>query len=147
MLFWLFIIVGLIGVGLIVIGNIRWNSERHHFLWYHDDTIGGTGIVIMLCALIAIVISLLCICGNFMGIDADVAKYHEKYEALTYKMESGACRDEFGLLSKEVIDEIQYWNTDLTYRQNIQDDFWLGIYYPNVYDQFKTIDYTTYNRE
>ena len=147
MLFWLFIIVGLIGVGLIVIGSIRWNSELHHFLWYNDDDIRGTGWGIVFVAIIAIIISLMCICGNFMGIDADVAKYHEKYEALTYKMESGACRDEFGLLSKEVIDEIQYWNTDLTYHQNIQDDFWLGIYYPNVYDQFKTIDYESYNRE
>lgn len=147
MLFWLFVIVGLIGVGLGVVGSMNWNSEKHHFLWYHDDTIQGTGWVIMAVALVAIVISLLCICGNFIGIDADIAKYNEKYEALTYKMESGACRDEFGLLSKEVIDEIQYWNTDVVYRQNIQDDFWLGVYYPNVYNQFKTIDYESYNRE
>lgn len=147
MLFWLFIIIGIVGVGLYRLGCRDWDFDKQHWMWYHSDKFEVGGAVLFFIAIIAIVISLLCICGNFMGIDADVAKYHEKYEALTYKMESGACRDEFGLLSKEVIDEIQYWNTDLTYRQNIQDDFWLGIFYPNVYGQFKTIDYESYNRE
>lgn len=147
MLFWLFVIIGLIGVGLIVIGNVNWNSEKHHFLWINDENIRETGWGFAIVAIITIVASLLWICGNFIGVDADVAKYHEEYKALTYKMESGSCRDEFGLLSKEVIDEIQDWNTKVIYRQNIQDDFWMGIYYPNIYDQFKTIDYESYNRE
>lgn len=43
MLFWLFVIVGLIGVGLIVIGNMDWDSEKHHFLWINDVNIRDTG--------------------------------------------------------------------------------------------------------
>lgn len=147
MLFWLFVIIGLVGVGLIVVGLRDWDSKKHHFLWRYDSNIVGTGIVTMAIAGIAILISLLCLWGNYIGIDAYVAKNYERYEALTYKMESGACRDELGLLSKEVIDEIQEWNEDVKYYQNIQDDFWMGIYYPNIYDQFKTIEYTSYNRE
>jgi len=50
-------------------------------------------------------------------------------------------------LNKEVIDEIQDWNENITYYKNIQKDFWVGIFVPNVYDQFETIDYTKYGRE
>lgn len=147
MLFWLFVIIGLVGVGLIVVGVRDWDSEKHHFLWRYDSEIVGTGITIIVIAGIAIIISLLCICSSYIGIDAYVAKNQERYEALTYKIESGACRDELGLLSKEVIDEIQEWNEDVKYHQNIQDDFWMGVYYPNIFDQFKTIEYTSYNME
>ena len=42
---------------------------------------------------------------------------------------------------QEIIDEIQEWNADVRFYQRIQDDFWLGIYFPNVYDEFTTIDY------
>ena len=62
-------------------------------------------------------------------------------------MESGACRDEFGLLNKEVIDEIQSWNESIIYNQKMQNDFWVGVFCPNVYDQFETIDYEKYGRE
>ena len=26
------------------------------------------------------------------------------------------------------------------------ENFWVGIFYPNVYDEFKTIDYENYSR-
>ena len=84
---------------------------------------------------------------NYIGVNAQVESNKERYNAITYKVESGACRDEFGLLNKEVIDEIQDWNEDVIYYKNIQKDFWVGIFIPNVYDQFETIDYTKYGRE
>jgi anaerobic ribonucleoside-triphosphate reductase len=55
------------------------------------------------------------------------------------------CRDEFGFLGKEIIDEVQNWNEDIRYYKAAQDDFWVGIFHPNVYDEFETIDYDTYN--
>ena len=76
----------------------------------------------------------------YMGSDAFVARNQERYKTLVYKVETDAARDEFGLLNKEIIDEVQDWNEDLVYYQNIQDDFWLGIYYPNVFDQFEIIE-------
>ena len=54
---------------------------------------------------------------------------------------------------KELVSEIQYWNSDLAYRKTIQRDFWVGIYYPNVYDQFefiklnKGVDYKVENSQ
>lgn len=68
----------------------------------------------------------------------------EKYKALTYKLESEACRDQFGLLNKEIIDEVQRWNVKVTYYKAMEDNFWVGIYYPDVYGDLGTIDYETY---
>lgn len=85
------------------------------------------------------------LCCQYIGIDARVEKDFEIYNAIEYKVTSGACRDELGLLSKEVIDEVQNWNKYVKYYQTVQDDFWIGIFYPNVFDQFKTIDYMSYN--
>lgn len=90
-------------------------------------------------------VMIIILCCQHIGTDARVEKNLEMYNAIEYKVTSGACRDEFGLLSKEVIDEVQDWNKDVRYYQAIQDNFWVGIFYPNVFDQFKTIDYMNYN--
>ena len=81
-----------------------------------------------------------------MNVEAKLEMNRECYNALTYKMESTTCRDEFGFLSKEVIDEVQEWNQDVKYIQAAQDDFWVGIFHPNVFDEFETIDYESYNK-
>ena len=87
----------------------------------------------------------ICIISNQISAPADAMVLREEYKALSYKVESGACRDEFGLLSKEIIDEVQEWNTKLIYNKQMHDSFWVGIYYPDIYDGLETIDYEKYN--
>lgn len=100
-------------------------------------------LVIILFVVIALVM-LGCIVYAHTNVEANLEANREIYNALTYKMESTTCRDEFGFLSKEVIDEVQEWNKDVRRYQASQDDFWVGIFYPNVFDEFKTIDYESY---
>ena len=38
------------------------------------------------------------------------------------------------------MNDILEWNKDLTYMRNAQDDFWIGIFFADIYDQFKTIE-------
>ena len=134
MLFWLCLIVLIVGIGLVTVGKMDYTVES--FGWV---TVAISGIIM------AIMIAVFAC--TYSGVNAKVEKNKERYNAITYKVESGACRDEFGLLNKEVIDEIQNWNENITYYKNIQKDFWVGIFVPNVYDQFETIDYTKYGRE
>lgn len=152
MLFCLCLIVLIVGIGLVTVGKMKWFDTRNEnklrkFLYYNDDTIEISGWVTVVISGIIMTIMIIVFACNYIGVNAQVEKNKEQYNAITYKVESGACRDEFGLLNKEVIDEIQDWNEDVIYYKNIQKDFWVGIFIPNVYDQFETIDYTKYGRE
>ena len=88
----------------------------------------------------AIMISLCIMACNYIGIDAKVSSYQKHYEALTYQYENNFYDNDNDVGKKELVSEIQYWNSDLAYRKTIQRDFWVGIYYPNVYDQFEFIE-------
>ena len=133
MLFWLFII-------LFVVGIILYKVFEFEFL-------GDFGYVINIISGLAVIISLFIIIGEYTTMDSYLEKTREQYKAITYKIESNACRDEFGLLNKEVIDEIQEWNKDVRFYQNIQDNFCLGFYYTNVFDEFETIDYESFEKK
>lgn len=129
MLFWIFVILVIIGLVIIKTDCIDYMGELL-------AVIGG----------IAVVISLIIIALEYTTIDSYLESNREIYKAITYKVESDACKDEFGLLSKDVIDDVQKWNKDVRFYQNIQDNFWVCIYYPNVFDEFQTIDYESYSK-
>lgn len=76
--------------------------------------------------------------------DALKASYAETYNSLIYKMESTTCRDEFGFLNKEVIDEVTEWNETISYNKIAQDNVWVGCFVPNIYDDFELIDYMSF---
>ena len=150
MLFWLCLIILIIGIGLIVIGCIDWDYRKNKlfdFLYDNDDTLKFIGGITTFISGVIMMIMIAILCCTYIGIDATVEQSKETFDAITYKVESGACRDEFGLLNKEVIDEIQSWNESVIYNQKMQNDFWVGVFYPDVYDQFETIDYEKYGRE
>ena len=134
MIFWLSVLI-------LVVSIVLWIKGCKKDI----DTLWMTGSLFSIIVGVAVIIMSICLCVEYSTVDANIAKNEEIYKAITYKVESGSCRDEFGLLSKEVLDEVQEWNKDVLYYQNIQDDFWVGIFYPNVFDQFETIDYEKYN--
>lgn len=144
MWFWLFVIIMMVGIGLIIVGNMDW-YEKNRFIWRNSDGIKTAGWITSIISGLVCIVMLFCIIDAHTNVEASLEKSREIYNALTYKMESTTCRDEFGFLSKEVIDEVQDWNKEVRYVQAAQDDFWVGIFYPNVYDEFETIDYESYN--
>lgn len=160
MLFWLFVIILVVGVALMIVGNKLYNTKwdlinnreyyskckgKEKFFYKHCTEVENVGAWMLGISGVVLAIMVLILCCTHINVDAFVAENKERYTALEYKVTSGACRDELGLLSKEVIDEVQDWNEDLVYYQNVQDNFWIGIFYPDVFDQFETIDYEKYN--
>ena len=149
MLFWLSLILIVIGVFIVFIPNIanKWIDEKSHeklhdFLCYDgDDFCFYTGMGIIMVFAVAAIIMLVILSVNQIYERTSLSKYQERYKALTYKIESDSYRDDFGLLNKEVIDEIQDWNENLTFYKSNQRDFWIGIFIPNIYDEFEMIDY------
>ena len=146
MLFWLFVIILAVGIGLLVVGNMSWDREKHNFLYINDYEIRTAGALTTVISAVVLAIMTIILCCQYIGVDAQVEKNKEIYHAIEYKVTSGACRDEFGLLSKTVIDEVEDWNKDVKYYQTLQNDFWVGVFIPNVFDQFEIIDYESYNR-
>lgn len=103
--------------------------------------------IIAVIAWVIAAIMLGCIVEAHVNLDAKVAKYEEQYNALVYKIESPNCRDEFGFVNKEIIDEIEDWNTMVVNWRHSRKDFWVGIFYSNdAYEQFEVIDYRDFKK-
>ena len=128
MLFWIF--VGIFVIALVMV-----------IVCYYLDCDVGAGLTEILTAIsgIAIVVSIAIMTDSYIHADADVAKYQKRYESLTYQYENDFYNNDNDVGKYELVSQIEYWNTDLAYRKTIQRDFWLGIYYPNIYDQFEFI--------
>ena len=128
MLFWIF--VGIFVVALVLV-----------IVCYYLDCDVGVGLTAILTVIsgIAIVVSIAIMADRYSHADADVAKYQKRYESLTYQYENDFYNNDNDVGKYELVHQIEYWNTDLAYRKTISRDFWLGIYYPNIYDQFEFI--------
>lgn len=85
-------------------------------------------------------VMLIVIIANHVGIDAKIDRCETRYEMLTCQYESDIYENDNDLGKRELIVDIQEWNEDLAYRKNIQRDLWLGIFHPNIYDQFEFIE-------
>lgn len=156
MLFWLFVIIFIIGILIILLGVYAENNPKFRdafykesrtiktYLYHYRDEIKFAGKFTVVITIISIVCMLFIMCGKHADIKAQVEADKLTYAGIKYKITSEACRDDFGLLNKEVVDEIQDWNEYIKLNQTLQDNFWIGIFYPNVYDQFETISYEEY---
>lgn len=74
------------------------------------------------------------------GVSGRIAQCHERYESLTYQLESGMYENDNDVGKKELMSEIREWNEDLAYNKAMQRDFWVGTFIPNIYDHFEFID-------
>lgn len=89
--------------------------------------------------LIALLISTIELASVYINADASVAKWETQYESLTYQLENNLYDNDNDIGKKELMDEIREWNGNLAYCKEIQRNFWVGIYYPNIYDNFEFI--------
>lgn len=145
MIFWLSVIIFAVGV-VILIGNRIGESLSYKYEYSNvSGFILSFGVVISFISVVWFLVAGLILLLTQTNVTATRQANTEKYKALTYKLESEACRDQFGLLNKEIIDEVQRWNVKVTYYKAMEDNFWVGIYYPDVYDDLGTIDYEMYD--
>lgn len=127
MLFGIFCALVIVGIIICVVGE--------YTVW---EMLGGAFSVF---GVIGVVLSLVVICCNHIGIDGKIASMEQRYEALSYQYENDIFDNDNDLGKKELMEDIQSWNTELARLQENQDNFWLGIYRPNIYDQFEFIEW------
>lgn len=122
MLFWTFVII-------IIAGFVLFTFDLENL-----------GIAISTIGIFGIIISVVVLAINYIGIDGYIARMNTRYETLVYQYENDIYDNDNDLGKRELMVDIQNWNEDLSSRRERQRDFWIGIYIPNIYDQFEFIE-------
>lgn len=125
MIFWIFVIV--MAAAIVCCAVLDEASEP---FWASIVSLNGVIAMIMLVFIIV---------GN-IGPDAKIAKYQARYDSLVYQYENDIYDNDNDLGKRDLMENIEEWNTDLAYRKRIQRNFWVGIFYPNIYDYFDFIE-------
>ena len=147
MIFWIFVLLSIVSmVTLFVTRNIcdkyeKGKSKFNDFVYWHDEPIIWTcGVFAVISGIVAIIM-FICVVNAQISADGCKAKYEQTYSALIYKSQAESIRDEFGIVNKEYIDEVQAWNEWISKCKTYSNDFWIGIFYPKkVYQDLELID-------
>lgn len=135
MLFWIFVIMFILGIVVLVVANSAW-SYHNDF----DDFLNCIGCVFVTVGSIAVIISLLIIGVEHMGSDGDAAGLAEERKAIVYQLENNLYDNDNDIGKRELFTEITEWNAKIARWTANQDNFWIGIYYADIYDQFEPIE-------
>ena len=128
MLFWMTIIVMILGLIL------------YEILFEHDFDISCiiSGVISGL-AIVALLIEIVVLSLNYIGVEGYVQRMNARHDMLVYQYENDIYDNDNDLGKRELIEDIQNWNEDLASRRENQDDTWIGIFIPDIYDQFEYI--------
>lgn len=123
MLFWIILVIAIVGV-----------------IWISNDECNFVAMLFCTSGVIAAILSLIFLASAYIGTDGYIAENKMRYDSLVYQYENDIYENDNDVGKYELITAIQDWNEDLArYREN-QDDFWIGIYIPDIYDQFEFIE-------
>lgn len=135
MLFWLFLILIAICIGCFII--------LEHISFKHDCTEIFTACVAAIPGVVGctgLIISVIIFAMNYFGLEGNIAEYKERYNTIVFEVENKLYDDDVTTTSRrELVKEIQNWNCDLVKGKKIQHNFWIGVYIPDIYDDFEFI--------
>ena len=125
MIFWTTLILTALGV-------ILWG--------WMESLCGATSSVI--CGIIAVIMLIGIIFAN-TNLEGQIELLQEEKTAIEYKIDSGLFTDKFDIQDKNIVDEVFAYNSKIIEGKRLQHNFWVGIFYPDIYDVLETIDYAT----
>lgn len=96
----------------------------------------GIAIILGIAVLVMDIIGLF----STIGLEGKIAEYNARYESLVYQLENDLYDNDNDLGKRELYADIQDWNEDLAQYKANQDDLWIGVFIPNIYDQFEFIE-------
>ena len=132
MLFWIWVIMLVTGIAL------WWYYDKKD-QGYSTTLVMGSGFLIIIGIFgVAVALIFLVICNT--NIDGEISSMEKRYESLVYQYDNNIYENDNDLGKKELMNDIQEWNETLALKQAGQNDFWLGIFIPDIYDQFEFIE-------
>lgn len=123
MLFWILLLVVIVSI-----------------IWASLDTDSCFAFVVSIFGSIILLISGFAIIADYTSKDALLAEYQMEREMLVYQYENNLYENDNDLGKYELMKDIKEWNVDLVYKQKIQKSFWVGIFFPNIYDKLEVIE-------
>ena len=132
MIFWITLIAVVVFVVLDIVFFDSYDFEWVSMLSTIFSAIAGIAFVVMLIVVIV----------NNVGVEASIEANKQRYESLIYQAENNLYENDNDLGKKELVNQIQEWNEDLASGKALQDDFWVGIFYADIYDEFDFIPIT-----
>lgn len=135
MIFWITLIAVVVFAALSIVFIYSWDFEWVSMLSTIISVIAGIAFVVMLIVVIV----------NNVGVEASIEANKQRYESLIYQAENNLYENDNDLGKKELVNQIQEWNEDLATGKALQDDFWVGIFYADIYDEFDFIPMTVFD--
>lgn len=128
----IFLIIGILG--LIAFDNDWFKHE------YANYSVYIIGIIATTLAIVGIIASGIAFAINYLGINGYIDECNKRYETLVFQVENNLYKDDITEnATRELVKEVQEWNCDLANKKINQYDLWIGIYIPDIYDQFEFI--------
>lgn len=130
MLFWIFVILMVVGIILAI-------ADEH---WLFSDLVEGLGLIAIVGGVAGFALTGLLLIFNHVGKNGEIAYWETKREMLVYQLENDIYENDNDLGKRDLMEDIVEYNTSLARKQANQDDFWIGIFVPDIYDQFEFIE-------
>ena len=98
------------------------------------------GILILVIAAVGFLACIIAHGVIFLSADGTAAALQARYDTLMYQVEHHLYEDEVMSVSmRDFMKEITEWNTELATNQALQNNIWVSIFYPNIYNNFNFI--------
>lgn len=122
-------------IAFLLIGIVLYSFVSRRF--YSAEIVGMLTISIACLVLVFEIVTMLV--AN-MGVSGKIASYEQRYESLVFQLENNLYDNDNDLGKKELYNQIQSWNENLASGKAMQDDIWLGVFWPDIYDDFEFIE-------
>ena len=135
MIFWIFLILLAISVFFLVLYYKKWDNYPYNKDWIEVVSI----FVSVASALVVLIMSIFVIIAN-VGVEGKIASNEQRYESLVYQVENEVYENDNDLGKYDLYNQVREWNEDLAEGKAMQNNFWFGIFYPDIFDEFEFIE-------
>ena len=106
----------------------------------NNEIIGTLSLGVIVVFVAVLVLEVCLICSAIFPAPGLEVQFSQRYESLTYQLKNNLYDNDNEVGKKQLYDEIRQWNEDVAYGKKMQDNIWVGVFYPHIYDEFELIE-------